>query len=164
MELRNISVGSTKSALDKARHYRLLNDPENAESICHDVLQVEPGNQAALVCLILSLTDQFDGGSSRINEAKEFVAQLTSDYDRAYLNGLICERAAKVILASHRPGSRHDAFHWFTEAMTHFDRAEQLATDEANDDPILRWNSCARLINKHNLEARPEESFHAYGD
>ena len=29
--------------------YRLLNDPEQAESICLDILEVEPGNQEALV-------------------------------------------------------------------------------------------------------------------
>ena len=26
-----------------------------------------------------------------------------------------------------------------------------------NDDAILRWNACARVIMSHNLEAEPEE-------
>jgi hypothetical protein len=164
MELRKISPGSAAAALDKARHYRLLNDPENAESICRDILSIEPENQAALTCLVLALTDQFDGGSTRINETKELLAKLQSPYEQAYLNGLVCERAAKVILASHRPGSQNAAHDWFRQAMASFDQAEQLATDESNDDPILRWNSCARLINKHHLEPGADDSFRAYGD
>ncbi len=164
MELRKISKASVPSALDKAKHYRLLNDPANAESICRDILDVDPGNQNAIALLVLALTDQFDGGSADIAEAKSHVAKVASEYERSYCSGLVCERAGKTILATHRPGAQHDAFEWFQQAMQHFDHAEQLATDDANDDPILRWNSCARLILKHHLTPNPEEAFRPYGD
>ena len=36
------------AALEKALRYRLLNEPVEAESICRDVLEVDPDNQAAL--------------------------------------------------------------------------------------------------------------------
>lgn len=164
MEIRKISKSSVALALDKAKHYRLLNDPTNAESICRDILDVDPGNQLALSSLILALTDQFHAGSERIAEAKSLVNQLHSEYDRQYHRGLICERAGKTTLAAHRPGCQHEAYEWFQEAMQCFDRAEKLSTDDHNDDPILRWNSCARLIQKHRLTARADESFRPYGD
>jgi hypothetical protein len=37
----------------------LLNEPAEAESICHDVLRIDPENQQALIVLLLTLTDQF---------------------------------------------------------------------------------------------------------
>ena len=57
--LRSISKAAIPAAVKKAEHYRLLNDPEQAESICLDILAVDPDNQQALVVLILAITDQF---------------------------------------------------------------------------------------------------------
>ena len=57
-------AGSGARALAKAERYRLLNEPGEAESICLDVLEVEPDNQEALVTLLLALTDQFDEDDS----------------------------------------------------------------------------------------------------
>jgi hypothetical protein len=164
MDLRKISKGSVNSALEKAKHYRLLNDPGNAESICRDILQVDPNNDQAIGLLILALSDQFHEGTGQVAEAKSWVEKLSSKYDRSYCHGLVCERAAKAILASHRPGSQQDAHDWIREAMEHFDQAERAATDEGNDDPILRWNACARLIDKHHLTPPVEESFRPYSD
>jgi hypothetical protein len=164
MELRKISKESVASALDKAKHYRLLNDPENAESICRDVLDIDPHNQIAISHLVLALTDQFDGGSARVAEAKDWTAKLKSEYERLYLQGLISERAAKRIIATHRPESHYDAYDLFKEAMQYFDLADRLASDDSNDDPILRWNSCARLIQRYHLTPRSNEAFRPYGD
>jgi len=50
------------AALDKAERYRLLNEPAEAESICLDVLAIEPDHQQALITLLLALTDQFEQG------------------------------------------------------------------------------------------------------
>jgi hypothetical protein len=164
MELRKISLESIPAALDKAKHYRLLQDPTNAESICRDVLDIDPSNQPATAQLILALTDQFDGGSALINDAKTYAARLESDYDRSYFGGLICERAGKATIAGHRPGWQHEAYAWLRQAMQHFDRAENLADDPSNDDPILRWNACARLIQKHHLTPPADDEFRPYGD
>lgn len=164
MELRKITAASIETALDKAKHYRLLNDPDNAESICRDVLATEPNNDQAIALLILALTDQFGEGSARIGEAKTLVPKLASEYDRSYYHGLVCERAAKSVLATHRPGSQDDAYDWLREAMDHFDRAQRAATDDRNDDPVLRWNACARLIEKHHLQPRASDSFRPYDD
>jgi hypothetical protein len=58
-QLKPLSKNAIPAALVKAERYRLLNEPGEAESICLDVLQIDPGNQDALVMLILALTDQF---------------------------------------------------------------------------------------------------------
>ena len=58
-QLKPLHKDAIPAALAKAERYRLLNEPGEAESICLDVLQVDPGSQDALVMLILALTDQF---------------------------------------------------------------------------------------------------------
>ena len=50
-------------AIERAEHYRLLNDPAQAESVCLDVLAVDPDNQHCLTVLLLALTDQFAEGA-----------------------------------------------------------------------------------------------------
>ena len=161
MELKSLSYDSIDSAIEKAKHYRLLNDPENAESICLDILSVDSDHQEALIVLILAITDQFMGGS-RIKEARQYLARVTDDFNQAYFAGLICERAAKSILAKNNPGAREAAFEWLQDAMEHFMKSDSFEHDD--DDPILRWNSCARMINKHQLRAPKEESFTPYHD
>jgi hypothetical protein len=47
-----------------------LNEPLEAESICRDVLEIEPDHQEALAALLLALTDQFTRGlEDRYREA-----------------------------------------------------------------------------------------------
>ena len=41
-ELKRLSADAIPAALEKALRYRLLNDPAEAESICHDVLRIVP--------------------------------------------------------------------------------------------------------------------------
>ena len=55
-ELKQLSREAIPTALDKALRYRLLEEPNEAESICQDILSIEPDNQQALVVLLLALT------------------------------------------------------------------------------------------------------------
>ena len=64
-DLKPISAAGIGEALEKAERYRLLNEPSLAESICLDVLRIDPENQHALVMLLLALTDQFGHGAAR---------------------------------------------------------------------------------------------------
>ena len=57
--LKPMSKDAVPGALAKAERYRLLNEPGEAESICLDILQVDPQNEDALVMMLLALTDQF---------------------------------------------------------------------------------------------------------
>jgi len=157
-ELKALSKEAVPAALVKAERYRLLNEPAEAESICLDVLAVDPDNQQALVTLVLALTDQFAdrGVTGAVGQARDMLPRLHSDYDRAYYAGIICERRAKVHLSESRPDSRTAAYGWLREAMSHYEAAEAVRPP-GNDDAILRWNTCARTLLKNpGLEPAPE--------
>ena len=155
-ELKQISASAIGAALERAERYRLLNEPVEAESICHDVLATDPDNQRALVFLLLALTDQFEGSSKCLPAARELLAQLQSEYEREYYSGVICEREAKVILGRSIPGSGSVAYEWLRRAMEKYERAEQLRT-AGNDEATLRWNTCARII-MNNPSIKREDS------
>ncbi len=159
-ELKPLSHDAVSAALEKAERYRLLNEPLEAESICLDVLEVEPENQAALVTLLLSLTDQFD---QRLNEVftwtRDLIPKLAEEYSRAYYSGIICERRAGAHLRRGGPGSGFMAYDWYRQAMESYDKAAELRPP-GNDDAILRWNTCARILERHpDLVPEPESSF-----
>jgi hypothetical protein len=157
-ELKLLSKDAIPAALEKALRYRLLNDPAEAESICHDVLRIDPENQQAMVILLLALTDRFGKGYAvGVTEAQEVLSHLQDAYERAYYAGIICERRAKAQLSQGHPGSGHDAYELLREAMAWFEKAETLRPAK-NDDPLLHWNTCARLIMGNQLTPRAEEN------
>jgi len=161
-ELKPIHKDALNQALEKAHHYRLLNEPGEAESICLDVLEIEPENQDALVTLLLALTDRFAKGyGSGVTQAKEVLPRIKDDYQRDYYAGILCERQAKARLNHGGPGSSHDAYEYLREAMRHFEKAE-VCRPEGNDDSILRWNACARIIMRNNLSARASDGTEPY--
>ena len=47
--------------------------------------------------------------------------------------------------------------------MDYYEQAESVRS-AGNDDAILRWNACSRMIDRKHLEASTEEDFVAYGD
>ena len=154
-KLKSIQKEAIRSALDKAVWYRALNEPLEAESICRDVLEIEPDNQEALAALLLALTDQFTRGlKNRYREAKELAERLTSQYDQEYYSGIIAERRAKTQHHQGTPGSGHIAYEGINAAMAHYERAEKVRPP-GNDDALLRWNACARLL-MHSPDIRPE--------
>ena len=155
-ELKPIHPEAIPVALDKAHLYRLLNEPVQAQSICLDILRVEPDNQRALITLLLALTDQFGSGIPPA-KAREVLVRITGEYERYYYGGLVAERAAHARLKQGSPGSGYDAYDLFHEAMTDFERAEQIRP-AGNDDAILRWNTCARMLMRTpEVRQRPEE-------
>jgi hypothetical protein len=156
-ELKRLSEEAIPGALERALRYRLLNEPAVAESICHDVLTIEPENQEALVMLLLALSDRFDKGYAvGVTQAQEVLSRLRDPYERAYYAGIICERRAKAQLRRGHPGSRHNAYEFLTEAMSWFEKAEAIRPP-TNDDALLHWNTCARIIMGNQLTARIEE-------
>ena len=156
-ELKPLSPEAIPAALEKATRYRLLNEPAEAESICLDVLRTDPENQQALVILLLALTDRFvKGYGVSETQAQELLPRLRSEYERTYYAGIICERKAKAHLHHGGPGAGFNAFELFREAMTWFEKAEKLRP-AGNDDALLRWNTCARIITRNKLGPRPPE-------
>jgi hypothetical protein len=156
-EFKSISRDAVPLALKKAERYRLLNEPAQAESVCRDVLAVDPQNQHALVTLLLALTDQFRIGSPEcFDEAQAVVPKLHEEYQRLYYSGIIWERRGQARAIEDRPGSEEVAYAWICQAMDYYERAERLRPP-ANDDPLLRWNSCLRLCQRYHLHAEPKQ-------
>jgi hypothetical protein len=157
-ELKRLSTEAIPHALEKAEQYRLLNEPWAAESICLDILAAQPGHQHAVRTLLLARTDQFgDDVTGGVERARAALGQLTDPYERAYYAGIICERRAKAQLDQRAPGARFIAYEWIREAMDWYDQAGALRP-QGNDDALLRWNTCARLLNETpQITARGEE-------
>jgi hypothetical protein len=158
--LKRLSPAGIPSALQKAERYRLLNQPWAAESICLDVVEVDPGNQAALVLLLLCITDQFGSAlGAGVAHAREVLRQLTSEYQRTYYAGIVCERRGQAQLVQGGHGAESVAYSWFREAMEWYEKAEAIRP-AGNDESLLRWNTCARLLSQNpKLAPRPEEAF-----
>ena len=156
-QLKPISKEGIPVALEKAERYRLLNEAWLAESICFDILEADPNNTQAIVLLLLAITDQF-GSSSMVdvNNAKELLARLPGEYEQQYYAGIICERLGKSTLSKGIRDSGFIAYEWLRDAMDYYEKAEAIRPP-GNDDAILRWNTCARLIMRHHLKPRNEE-------
>jgi hypothetical protein len=155
-ELKPLSQAAIPAALERAHRYRLLNEPWQAESICEDVLRVDPKNQTALVTLLLAITDQFEMQIT-CGRAREVVSAMSGEYERAYYSGIILERSARARMRQGLPGSNSLAYEELIEAMRCYERAEALRPPD-NDEAVLRWNTCARTLSaNHELRPEPEE-------
>jgi hypothetical protein len=158
-ELKPLSTDAIPAALAKAQRYRLLNEAPEAESICLDVLACDPGNQDALVTLILAITDQFreDGLPRHVARAQELLPRLDNEYARTYYGALIYERRARAHLSA---SANALAYAWFVTALREFDRAVAVRP-AGNDDAVLRWNACARSLNRMTAPATEPQPFDA---
>jgi hypothetical protein len=154
-KLKTLSPDGISQALLKGERYRLLNEPDEAESICRDILAVDENNQEALVMFILAISDQFGTGVGA-NEAWDSVNKLTDDYKKFYYTGIIKERQAKSSLNRGGYGSGNDAYEWIQEALAAFDKAAEVRP-AGNEDAILRYNACIRYIQRHNLRPRQRD-------
>ncbi len=144
LKLKIISKSGIPQAIKKAEIYRYLDEPEETESICRDILDAEPENQAALRLLGLAVADQFCGGSlDRYSEAESVFHSLTDPYERLYYTGLLRERRAKAQLRAGQPP--RVLVPLFEDAMSCFEQAASIRPKD-NDDSILRWNRCVRLL------------------
>ena len=151
-QIKPIAKESIARALARAERYRLLNEPREAESICLDVLLIEPGHQGAIACLLLAVTDQFGVNGPLLERAKQLASQLSSEFERKYYAGIVCERFARQQIAQGHPGAKFSAYDYLTEAIHLYGEADALAPD-GNDDAILRHNTCVRMIGWHQLVA-----------
>lgn len=156
-ELKKISAEGVPEALEKAERYRLLNEPRLAESICLDILEIEPANTKAIVILLLAITDEFNSPSpADVNEARHLLSRLSTEYERHYYGGIICERKGKSLLGKNIPDAIYIIYEWMSDAMELYEKAEAMRPP-GNDDALLRWNTCARLIVRYRLKPRDEK-------
>ena len=149
-QLKPITAAGVPAALQKAERYRLLNDSPAAESICLDILAVDATSQSAIITLILAITDQFESAESSdgLRRAQELIPRIDDPYKRTYYAGIVYERRAKAQLHRVLPGAAAIAADWYHKAMHFYEKAEKIRP-AGNDESILRWNTCVRMLGKH---------------
>jgi hypothetical protein len=145
--LKPLSAEAIPAALAKAERYRLLNEPWEAESICEDVLRIEPEHQPALRMLLLAITEQFDQGVSP-QAALDVLTRIHGEYERHYYTGILHERRAASLLRQNDMRIGSAAYSLLREAMHCYERAETVRP-AGNDDALLRWNTCVRILKRH---------------
>jgi hypothetical protein len=145
-KLKPISRDAIPRAIQKAERYRLINQSWASESICRDILDIDPTNQQVLIILVLALTDQLaEGHGQAMRTVNEILPRITDEYQRAYYTGISHERSGQAHMHRGAMGSGSMAYDSFREAMTWYERAEAIRP-QGNDDAILRWNTCARIL------------------
>lgn len=158
-QLKVLSKQAIPHALEKANRYRTLNEPLEAESICLDILAIEPSHAEAAITLFLARTDQFDAHpAQKFDEARTLLPRLGGAYERSYYSGILFERRAKARLKLGGHGTGAMVHEWLVRAMEHFDEAAKVRPP-GNDDALLRWNTCARILDADESLA-PDSSRH----
>ena len=159
-QLKPISKESIPRAIQKAERYRLISQSWAAESICRDILEIDPANQQVLVMFVLALTDQLADDHGHIMKVvHETLPRITDAYQRAYYRGITSERSGQALLHRGGMGSGAMAYDALRDAMTWYESAEAIRP-AGNDDSILRCNTCARLISGNSqLVPQPESAY-----
>lgn len=146
LELKPIPATAVPAAIDRAHHYRLLNEPSQAESICRDVLAVEPANQRAITTLLLALTDQFrDQFLDSYHPCHDLLERITDPYERVYYEGIVCERWSRAQSKREIPAGM--VLEWIQKALRCYEQAIELSPAD-DPDATVRWNTCARMMNE----------------
>lgn len=112
--------------------------------------------------LLLSITDEFDRElAASLNDAKSLLPKINGAYERLYYEGIINERWGNAQLSKRGQAS----VGWYRAAMRCYAKSEELSEPD-NDDAVLRWNSCVRIMQRYDFA--PEEMSHdiltEYGD
>ena len=159
---RPISKAGVPAAMEKATRYRLLNEPLEAESICRDVLAVDPENQEAVLTLLLAVTDEFDKElAGALHDVQALLPKIKGEYERAYYEGIINERWGNAQLSK----GAQTSVGWYHAAMRYYAKAEELSESD-NDDAVLRWNTCVRIMQRYDFteESMNHDIDSEYGD
>ncbi len=156
-ELKQLSIDAVPAAIDRAKRYRLLNEPWHAESICRDVQNVDPDNQQNLIILLLAITDQFglERRGKKISDAMEIADQLRDSYQSDYAKGIIYERQANAATKRGGPRAGYIAYNHLVIAMEWYEKSARSHPDK-NEESKLRYNTCVRMIERFNLRPAPE--------
>ena len=86
-ELKRLSTAAIPAALAKAERYRLLNEPEEAQSICEDILTADPDEFRCGADVDPGADRYLPKQDGNVSRAQELVARLPSEYERAYFGG-----------------------------------------------------------------------------
>ena len=87
-QFKPLSPEGVEPALERAEQYRLLNEPREAESICRDILAIDPDNRRAIIQLVLALSEQLAEGGGEYGLAvdlDDLIADETRHRDEIQL-------------------------------------------------------------------------------
>ena len=153
-KLKPISRDSIETALAQAERYRLLNEPPEAESICHDILAVDPANRDARVSLVLALTDEIHSDSAPFapHHRGHPRARIPLRPRLLLRNRMGAPRKGRLSKPMD-PVPANYIYDWIVKALQFFEEAEHLRPS-GNDDAILRWNTCVRFLDAQSSYAQ----------
>ena len=156
-DLKPLSKEAIPNAIDRAKQYRSLLQPWHAESICRDVQAVDPENQQNLIILFLAITDQFSSEkhAKNIKDAEEIMNQFKDGYQQEYAKGIMYERLASAALNMGGARSGYIAYYHLQDALNWYEKSTK--NPEKNQESILRWNTCVRMIERLNLKPAPDD-------
>ncbi len=142
-------------ALEKAKQYRTLLEPDLAISICLDIFAIEKNHQETLVVYILAFTDTFSKPNIKTSDKKikQAITELKNDYQQNYYTGIFQQKKARSLTSHAMSGSF--AYHLLLEAIANYETTDKLSQAD-NDDAILRRNSCVRIIQDEHLQLRQD--------
>ena len=157
-DLKPLSKDAIPKAIDRAKQYRQLNQPWHAESICRDVLAVDPDHQQNLIILFLAITDQFSNekhGKS-MRDAEEIIDLLRDGYQKDYARGIVFERQAMAAIRRGGPRANYIAYYHILKALDNYEKSGKSHPDK-NEESVLRYNTCVRMIKEFDLKAAPDD-------
>jgi hypothetical protein len=94
-----------------------------------------------------------------VRRAREVLSRVDDEYKRCYYGGIICERYAMAQLRHGAPRAEASAYDWFRQAMEWYEKAEARRVPQ-NDESILRWNTCARILARNpSIAPAPAEAY-----
>ena len=162
MELKTIEKADLDAALAAAQNSWSELRADNAESICLDILEADPGNQSALELLLRSRIELLKKGLPRgVAQAEELIPRLESDFDKAFFSGMLREGQARYLLEKRGRQSSNVAYSWFRQAMEDYEEA--LSKNPGRIEPKLHWNACVRTIQSNPHCIPPPEDAEEHG-
>jgi hypothetical protein len=126
-DLKRLSPGSVQGAMARVERYRLLNEPAEAESICCDILEIEPENEQVLIAMVLCLSDQIAEDPGAAVRALAVAGQLHENYDRAYYSGIVWERKAEASFHGKGYVAKETVHDWIVRAAEVLRRGRAVA-------------------------------------
>ncbi|KIC40202.1 hypothetical protein RA27_15380 [Ruegeria sp. ANG-R] len=155
-----ISQRDVAHVLDHAVTHRLRGEDDIAESMCLDVLEAEPGNQAALEIMLRILAGRIARGNKpALGAATLLLEQVRDPGTRAFCSALIHEAQARRLLARADQPAAQAAQDFLQFALEQFDISAQKSEDPL--ESRLRANACLRaqskILNGHSTPDREPE-------
>lgn len=158
MNLKTFKSDDVEAAMAAARTCWAELQIEDTESICQDVLSLDPTNQEAVELLFRSRVSLLSKGLPRgVERAQELVPQFDGDFEKAFFSGLLRENQARYLLDRRGRQASSVAYNWFRHAMDDFEEANRQ--DSTRIEATLHWNACLRTLqaNPH-CAPNPEEA------